>query len=291
MSVKDVTKKILKETEKAATRLTEGSTATQKTILAGINKTLRTLEVDASGNIKPTSVNIRLIRSLREDINKIVVNKAYLNKVGTYLNSFGKVKGITDGFFKGVADNFNPNKNIFKDILSLNIDLTKNSLTKTGIDQNVIQPVLDLVSKSITSGGFVTDLEDDLRLHILGDSQRLGSLEGYTSQITRDALNQYSRNYNQSVSTNLNLEWYFYSGSIIQDTRSYCVLRAGKYFHKKEVENVPSQWPGRIPGTNSSSIFVNAGGFNCRHIYMPVLIAVVPKSTIQRNIANGNFSS
>lgn len=291
MTDKEVTKEILQETEKAALRLTAGSTATQKTILAGINKKLRALEVDASGNIKPTSANIKLIRSLREDINKIVVNRAYLKKVDLYLNSFSKVKGITDGFFSGIASTFNPNKSIFKNILKFNVDLTRNSLTKSGINQNVIEPILNLVSKSVTSGGLIEDLEKDLRLHILGDNQRLGSLERYTSQITRDALNQYSRNYNQSVSMNLGLVWYFYSGSIIEDTRSYCRERAGKYFHKKEVEDVPAQWPGRIPGTNSSNIFVFAGGFNCRHIWMPVLIDVVPKSTIQRNIANGNFKS
>ena len=132
-------------------------------------------------------------------------------------------------------------------------------------------------------------MENDLRLHILGDNKRLGGLERYTSQITRDALNQFSRNYNQAISVDLGMQWYYYSGTVIEDTRSYCQQRAGKYFHKNEVEQVPAEWSGRISGTNSSNIFINAGGFNCRHLWMPVLINVVPDSVVQRNIANGNY--
>ena len=289
MSEKSVSKQIIRTTEDAVTKFNEGTAATETTILNSVKRKIRALEIDAQGNIKPTTANIKLIRTLREDINKIVVNKAYLNKVDKYLNAFGKVKGITDGFFKGVSSKFNPNKLIFKEILNSSIEATKNSLTSAGINQNVIKPITDLVTKSVTSGALIEDLEADLTLTVKGNKERLGGLERYVTQITRDAANQYSRNYNEAISANLGMEWYYYSGSIIQDSRSYCVQRAGKYFHKLEVQDVPSQWDGRITGTNSSSIFINAGGYNCRHIWMPVLINVVPKNVIERNIASGNY--
>lgn len=289
MSEKDISKKIIQTTEKAVSKFVDGTSATETTILNRIKLLIRNLEVDAQGNIKPTVANIKATRAIKDDINSIVLNEAYLKKVDTFIDSFAKTKGITDQFFKGITNNFNPNKLVFKEVLNNNVTLTRNSLTSAGINENVIKPILDLVNQSVTSGGLIQDLENDLTLNIKGDKDRLGGLERYSSQITRDALNQYSRNYNESVSSNLGLEWYYYSGSIIQDTRTYCKERAGKYFHKKEVQKVPSQWNGRIPGTNSSSIFIYAGGYNCRHIWMPVLIDVVPKTVIRRNISSGNY--
>lgn len=291
MSEQDIAKEILKVTEAAAIKMTQGSSATEKTILNSINRKIRLLELDAQGNIKTSSANLRIIRGIREDIEKIVVNKAYLKKVGAFVGSFNTVKKKTDSFFKGVSKKFNPNKTVFKEILAFSTELTKSSLTKAGINQNVIAPILDIINKGVTSGAMISDMENDLRVHIIGNNSRLGTLERYTSQITRDAINQYARNYNQSISSDLGMQWYYYSGSVIEDTRSYCKDRAGKYYHIKEVQDVPSQWAGMITGTNSSNIFINAGGYNCRHLWLPVLIDVVPESTIERNISNGNYSN
>ena len=149
---------------------------------------------------------------------------------------------------------------------------------------------MKLLEQGITTGIAFDDLEEAVRLDIVGNDERLGRFERYTKQITRDALNQFSRNYVSSVSSEYGMEWYYYDGSIIDDTRSYCRKRAGKYFHKKEVEDSASeQWSGKIPGTTKTSIFIYAGGFSCRHAYIPVLINVVPKSVVNRNIRNKNY--
>lgn len=289
MNEKSASREIISTTERSVDAFTSSSSSVQRQIMQNINRYIRQIEVDALGNIKPTSDNLRIIRQLRREIESLVITPEYMKKVDYYLNTFSEVKGITDGLYNNI-ERFKPNKLIFKDTLALNIDITKESLTRAGINQNVTQPILDIIQKGITSGANINDMEDDLRLHILGDDERLGGLERYTKQITRDALNQYSANYSEAISMDLGLEWYYYSGSIIEDSRSYCIERAGKYFHKKEVEDVPSKWPGMIPGTNSSMIFINRGGYNCRHLYLTVLIDVVPKSVINRNITNGNYS-
>jgi hypothetical protein len=289
MSERQAASEIISTTEKAVGSITAGSVDVQREILRNINRTIRLLDVDTTGAIKPNSSNIKLIRTLRDDIHRLVVNPDYIKKVEKYLSTFGEIKGITDDVFTGLADGFKANRAIFGEVLKVNLNLTKDSLLGSGIDRNIIQPILDLVNKGITSGMNISDMEESLRVTIIGDHGRLGGLERYVTQISRDALNQYSRNYNQAISYNLGLEWYYYSGSIIQDTRSYCTERSNKYYHRKEVEQVPSQWAGMIPGTNSTSIFINAGGYNCRHIYMPVLINVVPKDVIERNISNGNY--
>lgn len=288
MSEQATTKNLIDITEKAVVTFNEGVEGTQTSILRKVNSVLRELELNAEGNIKPNSKNLRLTRELRANIKKIIVDPAYIKKVDKYLGTFDKLKRELDKNFK--APDFNPNRTVYKDTLNFNIDLTKESLISSGIDQNVAKPVIDVVNQGITSGSSIKDLEDQVRLLIKGNEARLGTLERYTKQITRDALNQYSANYNKTISIDLGLDWYFYSGSLIEDSRSYCVERAGKYFHKKEVQDVPSAWSGMIPGTDSSSIFVWRGGYNCRHMYLAVTIDVVPESVISRNIANGNYT-
>ena len=288
MTEKGTTNEIVKITETAVSTFNTGVEITQRNVIQKVNRIIRELEVDVPGNIKITSKNIKLVSSLRSELSNLVVDKSYLTRLETYLKSFAKIKGVTDKLFEGVS-NFIPDAQIFKDILEVNTTLTANSLSKSGINQNVVQPIADLVTKGVTSGANISDIEDALRTQILGDNQRLGGLERYTKQITRDALNQYSRNYNESISVGLGMEWYYYSGSIVDDTRTYCLERAGQYFHKKEVEQVPSRWNGMIQGTNSSSIFINAGGYNCRHIWMPVLIDAVPSNVIDRNVSKGNY--
>ena len=50
------------------------------------------------------------------------------------------------------------------------------------------------------------------------------------------------------------------------------------------------QLNGRIAGTNSSNIFTRRGGWNCRHYFSPLATRQVPKSTLLRNLDNGNWN-
>lgn len=288
MAEKQTSRNIINITEEAVKKFINGVYTTQNGILRRINGLLRQLELSGD-QIKPNQANIRLLNKIRAAISSIVVNASYKRRVDDFTKNFTRIKSETDKLYKKTNSSFNPNKPLYKDILRSNIALTQTSLLETGINQNVVNPMLRIIEQGITSGMQIGEMEETLRTVIVGDSKRLGGLERYVTQITRDALNQYSRNYNQSISATLDMHWYYYSGSIIEDTRSYCRERAGKYFHKKEVEDVPSQWSGRIPGTNSSTIFTFAGGYNCRHLWLPVLIDVVPKSVIDRNILNGNY--
>jgi hypothetical protein len=77
----------------------------------------------------------------------------------------------------------------------------------------------------------------------------------------------FSREYNQVVSDDLNLQFYTYVGTRIDTSRPFCDARAGRFFKKSEVENWANlgNWQGRMPGTTKTTIFSLAGGFNCRH--------------------------
>jgi len=124
----------------------------------------------------------------------------------------------------------------------------------------------------------------------------------HVKRVAYDAFAVSDRTYTNTVSNVLGIEWYFYSGGTIDDTRDFCQERIGKYFHKKEVEGwgenksccglkYPNSngWQGRNTLTNKTTIFTLAGGYNCKHSISPVSLRSVPKSVVQRNIENGNY--
>ena len=161
----------------------------------------------------------------------------------------------------------------------------------SGIDQYVIEPVDKILTQNVTVGGAFDDLTEALKTEILGDAERLGTYERYTTQITRDALNQFNSNYNQSVGNDLGFEFYQYQGGVKSNTRSYCRVRAWKYYHIKEIQTeIPEDWSGKIPETNSSNILTYRGGYNCRHQYRPVPIQVVPADVKTRAENKGYYN-
>lgn len=290
---KDAIRKQIEISEKAADRISDGAAATQNAVFTKIRSILKELKI-RNDEILISRENLRLLRQLREELRFIIINPAYVKKVDTLIGTFERMKKINDNYFGSKFNNYNANSLSLREITNQAIASTRSSLLESGIDARVIQPVINLLNQGITQGMNIQEMEDALRVEIIGiekgANKRFGSLQLYVKQIVRDSLNQFARNYVQTNSKTLGLVWYYYDGSLVRDSRSYCIERAGKYFHKKEVQDSASKvWAGKIPQTNEATIFTYCGGYNCRHEYMPVLIDVVPARVVQRNIDSGNY--
>ena len=264
------------------------------------------VETDVNGNIKQTVKNLRLLSSIRKSIESEIITDAYIARVSTLANQLPAIASLNNDYFKVIEVAFDPNRELYKEVVKNSINSLNASLKASGIDQNVIEPIIKIVDDSVTSGASFSDMVDELRLVIKGDKEVLGQLNRYASQITRDALNQFDATYNQTIAQDLGLEWYFYSSGRRKTSRAFCKKYAGRYFHKKEVEDFGDRkdidgsalcggstktnlCTGRVKRTNSSNIFKYRGGHNCVHIYKPTLIDGVPKSVIARNIKKGYY--
>lgn len=272
----------------------------QNDMWSTIFKTLKKLETNEAGEIKSNTANLRLLRTLRGDIKNTIITTQYKRDLEKFLGAFDELKTINDTYYQAIASTtLNANKNVFKEIVNFSIDATKNSLLDSGITEAVISPVEKVLSQNVTTGGVFQDLTESLRQEILGSPGQLGKLERYSKQITTDSLNQFNANYNQAMSQDLGLEFYFYNGAVKETTRDYCKgivqggtlgLPGGSYYHKKEVEDSADlQWAGKIPGTNKSSIFVNRGGYNCGHQWLAVDSEAVPQSVKDRAESKGYY--
>ena len=227
--------------------------AAQTAMWSKVFRVINTLEVDEAGNILSTGDNLMKIRKLRGELKRAIRTKAYRKGTNLFLNSFSAVKSSNDGFFKEVAPTLNPNKNVFKEVLKGAIEPTKNSLLNSGLDENIIKPVQEILNQNITSGGSLNDMANTIRMEILGNDERLGRLARYSKQITTDSIQQFNANYNTAISKDLNIEFYVYQGPVSETSRAYCKDRVnnGRWFHIKEIEQSASMsWAGKIPGTD-----------------------------------------
>ena len=274
-------------------RFSKNVVTRQNNMWSAIFKSIKNLETDDAGNILTTNKNLKILRNVRGDVKKAIITPQYKKNVQTYLRGFDELKGINDTYYKAIASGtLNANKQVFNEVKNFSIEATKNSLLDAGIEENLIKPVENILSQNVTSGGSFQDLTEALRKDILGDAKTLGKLERYSKQITTDALNQFNANYNETVSKDLGLEFYYYNGSLINTSRSYCIgmikgdelgLEGGRYYHKKEIEKSSHlKWAGKIPSTTESTIFIFRGGYQCGHQWLAVSHLAVPKSVRDR---------
>jgi len=297
-NINDVDDKI----ESSVNNFIEGVEKSEKGIFNKLLAIVKEVELSKTGEIKQTVKNLMLLSRIRRTIENEILTDAYKNRVGGFLNQFPAISKLNNGYFKVIEKSFDPNRQLYKEVVKNSIRLTENSLLKTGIDENVIKPVIDIVNDSVTTGASYNDMIDSLRVTILGDEERLGNLMRYSQQITTDAMNQFNGSYNETIAKDLDLEWYYYSGGRRSTSRPFCKKYAGKYFHKKEVQDfgkgkdldgsklcTGNFCAGRIPSTNASNIFKYRAGFNCKHVYKPTLINSVPKSVVKRNVDKGYY--
>lgn len=282
--------KIDKAIDSGVGKLLKDVDKTQKNIYSSLLTMVKDLKLNSDGSIKQTTENLKLSNKIRRTVEEIAINPKYKRQVGDFLNSYNDVEEINSKYLKTIEKAFKPTALLYKQLKQSASEQMSNSLLEAGINENVINPVRDIVNKSVTEGAFYSDMVAELQKFILDDDENLGHLHRYASQISWDGMQQYNRSYNMTFAKNFKKEWFRYSSGLVRDSRRYCKRRQGRYFHAKEIEDSASErWAGKIPATNSSSIFRYCGGYNCKHHYTPVLIDIVPQSVIDRNIRNGNY--
>lgn len=98
---------------------------------------------------------------------------------------------------------------------------------------------------------------------------RLGdNLNRYATQIVQDSLMGFDGQFAKFRADQLGLTSYIYYGSLVRDSRDFCVENANKIFTEDEIREkwANETWQGKAQGDP----FVVRGGYNCRHHFQPV---------------------
>jgi hypothetical protein len=244
------------------------------------------------GSIEASAENLRRLAAIRSRLMGVLLSPEYIASVRQYLAAFDEITRLQNAYFRGINERFRPPE-IAAELRSQALQMTAENLTERGMGANVIKAVESMLSRAITSGGSIADLQNALTESLTTTANGDGLLERYTKQITTDAINQYSAQYTQLISSDLGLEWFVYAGSNLKTTRPFCLAMTEKrYVHISEFPALlRGDFPefdahggrlykglpeGMYPDTTPENLQVNRGGYNCGHQLRPVSAAMVP---------------
>ena len=227
------------------------------------------LSLDAKDRAKSLKEMIKLKKDIADTI---VQNSPYQLQVAEVIKGFELLANLSNEFISISIGDFKPKTELYKAILETNIATTKDALLGAGIRDNFGTAIQEVLKDNISGIGTRSELNKTLRKFIEGTDTEKAFLERYIKQTTNDSVMTFNAEYIQTIADDLGVEYYLYSGTIIADTREFCQARSGRFFTKQQVEAWPNLkgWQGRMAGTNSSTIFIYRGGYNCRHQLWPV---------------------
>lgn len=295
MKLNDYREQLLKQIEDAVAKFNAQLPQLEREIAGRISELLRDVEIK-NGRIANTAVNLRKMAELKGLIEKTVLNSAYMKSVQEFVDAFEKVVDLQNKYFSTVRPDFTPSK-FLKEVRKSAIDATIASLTESGLQAALIDPIKKILQENITSGARYQDMLKSVTDAVLKGPGNAGRLTGYAKTITTDALNQYSAIYSEAVTNDLGLNWYQWTGSLRTSSRILCIAMVKKrWFHRSEIPKLlKGDFPefkeldgkiydktglpeGMIEGTNESNFIIRRGGYKCNHQPIPVADSAVPQN-------------
>lgn len=301
---------ILKTISKAVKKFNRNIPKAQRAMFDAIEVEVSRLDLYADGRVRTTAKNLSILASIKNKMLRVIVTPEYRAEVKQFAQSFNEVTTLQNEYWKEQESTFKP-RPILRELRKQAITDTVNKLTESGIGVNVGERVTEMLKASITTGGSYKDLTASLRDGLLNTEQK-GYLDRYAKTVTVDALNQYSAQYSNIVSSDLGYYFYKYDNTDIETTRPFCdAMTDQPYFHISELPRIlrceglyytkdgvktkvpvnpkTGLWGGAIPGTDVSTFFVNRGGFFCGHQVRPVNEKQVPADVLVKIKATGEY--
>jgi hypothetical protein len=237
-------------------------------ILDLIIKELSTFQVD--GKFIFDTENINNVDQIDKIIDKVLKDNGYFDTIADYekdfksalndsvkeYSSFGAKKTeLLTKFNKVVFDNF------------------QNEMIFGFKETNIKQPIKTALINYLGSGGNFKDFKTSV-LDLVSSKK----LETNVDLVARELVFQYKRSQQAQLANKFNVEYFRYVGGEIDTTRPFCDKRVGNIYTRSAIQSWASEdWGGKKEGTTSTNIFINLGGYNCRHSLVPVSEAVAKR--------------
>lgn len=262
--------------------------STQKALFEQMQNLLNKLDLNSDGTIIQNQANRKILARADEAYSAAFNQSGYYSSLDQSGNTIASITGANSEYFSEIIDGFTPNAQYITNLQNQTIQQLEGLLANEGLEVQMQKPIMDILSQNVNSGASLSDVTAQLREFILGSDKIEPTLSRYSKQIANDTFFNFSRAMQEAISQNAGLQFYLYSGGVIDDSREFCVERAGKYYHKNEIEAwAKLNWQGKRKGTTSSTIFVYAAGYFCKHQLIAVSESVVPSSVINRAKSKG----
>lgn len=264
--------------------------ASEREVYDNVVVLLAKLEV-RNGKYVISDKNLKIAAQIATELRGALLASSYTNAVTDFAKQFDVQKDVNNELFARLFPDFAPTE-LTNSIMNIAKRNTIDLLLNRASDTDFVAPLRTTIEQAVINGAGFKETLTSIKNFIEGNEDVDGALLRYSKTYAHDAFAVADRSYTAIVSHEIGAEWFLYSGGKIETTRPFCLARYGKFFHKAEVSawGGLKDWNGRIPETNSSTIFSYAGGFSCMHSILPQSINAVPRDVIERNILSGNFT-
>lgn len=204
--------------------------------------------------------NLRKVNAA-SSIKRFMKNVVNANMFKYYNQKFSTVEKISLEYYNP----FEPSPTLEKNIMG-RAQIEKEGFFNDLFDNNdILKKMQNSLRNGVITEQITNELNSVLTKQIEGTPDKLGIVASYHYQNGYDEFQSYSRSIDEQFSKQLNLNYAFYAGGVISDTRDFCRRRSGKLFNRETIESwnyVPANWSGRKENNN---ILIDMGGWNCRH--------------------------
>jgi hypothetical protein len=292
MKVEQFQKELLKMIDDAVAKFGSVIPDIERNTLSRLQLLIKDLDI-RNGVVLNNVKNLKTIGKLSAEIKKAVVSPKYVAAVQEFVNVFNTVAELQMKYFNTNFE-MKPGKERL-DLIQKNAkDALVQRLLGTGLDSGIVSEVEDILRRNITTGGSYNQLATQLQEYMVSSNpeKNPGRIAAYAKTITIDSVNQFSAQYNDTITEDLGLDWFMYVGSNLETTREFCEhLTKKRYVHKSELPAIvkgdidnhqvkinpkTKLWYGAIEGTNTANFKVNRGGYRCGHQFFAVSKVVVP---------------
>lgn len=247
----------------------------EKAILKEINKIFDEIDVKA-GKIQSSEAAIKFLASMEKRIDEALKKAGYNSKVKDYLKNFDQIRRNNLDIHSLVNKVDIPYESL-NAITKLEVENTIDKLLGAGISRDFKFPIREALYRNITLGSSIQEAKKTIEDFIISNDGQASKLLRYTTQVARDAINQYDGAVQTVIKNELGLSDFIYSGTIIKDSRCQCRywVNKGKLPREELIKEIAiandggylgdCKCSGMIPGTNINNFAMNRGGYACRH--------------------------
>lgn len=249
----------------------------QRGLLQDVLRLVADLQRDGDVIVR-SAANLGKAAEITEALRGVLTGKDYLTALTRFANEFDATKKANDKIFAKAFPDFEASE--LADLTLANSKAAAiEALAGATATTNFLRPLQGAIEQAVTSGANWRETLQVLSRLTIGDAEYQGKLAQHAKQVAWDALAVADRTYADGVAQDLGAEWFLYAGTEIATTRPFCEERVGKYYTRAQVESWASlEWAGKMnETTNANTIFQNLGGWNCRHVLVPVSAALVPE--------------
>lgn len=212
------------------------------------------------------TANATALLLYRTRIRDIVLQTALGRVLGNWLDGLGVMtEGVESYYVRVGAGYIVPPAT--RQLVRGSIEATRAALLGAELDTAIVNPIVRVLQQQALTGGSLGQMTRALEMELTAASRPVR----YVKQLMSDGAHMLIRQYANRLGDEIGLDHYYYAGTLIVTSRSFCKSRVGRAYTKKEVETWAGlEWEGKISWTDKKSIFTLLGGYNCRHQLRPI---------------------